>query len=116
MRNINTGDLYKQYDIIDFEHLIDLELKTNFYKILNKKLKANLEIEFNNEIHNHTTRQSKNMRKIRTKNKYGALSVINRGINASNKLPSPLKKIKSVTSFKRQIKKIILESQKKEMN
>lgn len=51
------------------------------YKILNKKLKCNIDLEFNNNIHAHGTRGSKNLRKIKTKNKWGEFSFINRRIN-----------------------------------
>lgn len=55
----------------------------------------------------HETRQSKKLHKIKNNNKYGILSFSNRGLSAYNVLPSPLKKIKNVILFKKEIKSIL---------
>lgn len=89
--NIITDDLYKEYDIIKFKNMIDLDLKVNFHKIINNFLKADIDIEKNNNFHEHETRQAKNLRKIKSKNSWGKLSITNRGINADNSIPSPIK-------------------------
>lgn len=112
--NIKTEDIYKEHDIIDFEHLIDFELKTNFHKIIKKDLKSDIKIFKKNKIHKHETRQAKKFYKIKSNNKFGALSIINRGIDAYDTLLTPLKKTDNNNTFKRNLKKYILEEQTKE--
>ncbi|MBN1252581.1 MAG: reverse transcriptase family protein, partial [Bacteroidales bacterium] len=109
--NIKTDDLYKEQNIIEFENLIDLELKINTHKIIKKQLKADIQYNTNSNIHNHDTRQATKIHKLKTKNSYGALSVYNRGINAYNNLSSPLKKLENMNTFKKNIKKSILSVQ-----
>lgn len=109
--NIKTRDLYEEHNIIHFDHLIELELIINLHKITNKKLKANMEIQFNHQIHDHYTRQTNLMRKIKTANKWGEKSIINRCINYYNKISSPLKREKNVINFKKKIRKLIFEKQ-----
>ena len=108
---LNTRDLYKEQNIINFEHLIELELNINLHKIINRKLKANIDIQYIHQVHEHNTRQTKQMRKIKTKNKWGEKSIINRCIDIYNKINSPLKREKKCIRFKKKLKKLILEKQ-----
>ena len=110
-RKLNTRDLYKEQNIINIEHLIELELNINLHKIINRKLKANIDIQYIHQVHEHNTRQTKQMRKIKTKNKWGEKSIINRCIDIYNKINSPLKKEKKCIRFKKKLKKLILEKQ-----
>lgn len=77
----------------------------------NNQLKGRIKIEFNEDIHKHNTRQSKQIRKIKTKNNFGKISIYNRGANLYNNLSSPLKKKEEkITKFKNTIiKKFLLK-------
>ena len=77
------------------------------YKVMNKKLKCNIDLNFNNNLHSYETRQSNNLHKIKSKNKWGTLSFINRGIDALNRVPSPIKKAKNAIIFKKKIKSLL---------
>lgn len=71
------------------------------YKIINKKLKCNIELDFNKNFHTYATRQANNLHKIKSKNKWGTLSFINRGISALIRVPSPIKKAKNAIIFQK---------------
>ncbi|MBN1252535.1 MAG: reverse transcriptase family protein, partial [Bacteroidales bacterium] len=109
--NITTNDLYKSNSILEFEKVVDLEMNVNFYKILNKKLKCDVSFEPNSNLHNHKTRQSSKLHKIKNKNKYGILSFTNRAISTYNVLSSPIKKIKNHILFKKKMKTILFDKQ-----
>lgn len=111
MVNISTDDLFKEYNIIEFEKVIELELNTNYYKIINNELKCDIDISYKNSIHEHSTRHAKDMHKIKTKNIFGKLSFINRGISIYNNLSSPLKRSKNTNIFKKNVKKLLLDRQ-----
>lgn len=106
--NISTSDLYNEYDFIEFENVIELEMNSNLHKIINKEIKCDIDIKYKNELHDHNTRHAKDMHKIKNKNKFGSFSFINRGISSYNKLSSPIKKAKNVKIFKRTLKKYFL--------
>lgn len=110
-KNIKTGDLYNEYKIIKYRNLIESELKINFHKICNGILRAKIDIQYNNEIHCHNTKQSKKARKIKNKNNWGKKSIINRFIGAYNQIKTPIKKLRK-TIFKNKIKGDILLMQK----
>ena len=109
--NISTQDLFKVHNILEFEKVIELELTINFYKIINKKLKCDINFELKNNIHNHATRQSNKLYKVKSRNKYGISCFTNRGISAFNVVPSPIKKAKNVILFKKKIKSLLIEKQ-----
>ena len=109
--NISTEDLYKEHNILEFEKVIELEMNTNIYKILNNKLKCDIHFEFKNNIHSYQTRQSRSLHKIKSKNKYGTLSFTNRSINSFNKISTPIKKLKNVNTLKKKLKNILLNEQ-----
>ena len=109
--NIRTKELFEEYKIITFENLIELELNVNLHKIENKKMKANIEIQYNNQFHEHDTRHSRNLRKIKTRNKWGEKSIINRCIQKYNQISPHLKNEKNITKFKNKLKKLILDKQ-----
>lgn len=109
--NSTTDNLYKKFNIIKFEKIIELELSINFYKIINKKLKCDIKFTFKNNFHEHKTRHAKDIHKIKNKNKWGSLSFINRGIATYNNISSSIKKAKSANAFKLKLKRIILDKQ-----
>lgn len=105
---VSTEWLYKKHNILEFKKIIELELNTHMYKIMNKKLKCNIDLEFNNNFHGYGTRQASKLRKIKTNNKWGTLSFTNRGISAIEKIPSPIRKAKNAIIFKKKIKTLLL--------
>lgn len=105
-------DLYREHNIIEFEHLIEFELNYNLHKIEHKKLKFNIDIQYNHQGNDHNTRQNKQMRKIKTTNKWGDNRFRNRSINKYDKIITPLKnEKKNMIKFKKKLEKLILEKQ-----
>lgn len=109
--NISTKQIYKENEIMEFENMIKFEMLVNFHKMKNNQMKGKTNFELNKDIHTHYTRQSKQIRKIKTKNNYGKLSIHNRGANLYNNLPSPLIKEKKIRKFKNTIKENLLLKQ-----
>lgn len=109
--NISTKQIYKENDIMEFEHMINFEMLVNFHKMKNNQMKGNINFELNEDIHQHNTRQSKQIRKIKTKNNFGKFSIYNRGVHLYNNLPSPQKNEKKITKFKNTIRKELLLKQ-----
>lgn len=53
--------------------------------------------------------------KIKSKNKWGTLSFINRGIEYYNRISSAMKKVEKINTFKQNIKKMLLDEQTNEL-
>lgn len=111
MGNISTDELFKKHNILQFEKIINLEISTNLHKIINKQLKCDLQIQYKSNIHEHKTRQTTKMHKIKSNNKWGTLSFTNRSISIFNDILSPIKKIKNVNTFRKKLKKILFDEQ-----
>lgn len=60
---------------------------------------------------NITLDNQKKIHKIKTKNNFGAFSICNRGIDAYNVLPTPIKNVVNLNTFKNNIKRLILSEQ-----
>lgn len=109
--NISTNK-YKKHNILKFENIIELDL--NLYKIVKQRFKRNVKIKYKKSIHKHRTRQTNKMHKIKLNNKWGIQSFINRGMDAYNRISTPIKKIESLDVFKNKIKSNLFEKQFKE--
>lgn len=105
-----THTLYNE-KILPFELLSEYELMVLFYKIINHKIKHNLDIITNSEIHEHNTRYNSQLH-VTTNNthRFGKNSILNRGKIKYNALPEDLKNITNLQKFKIELKKYLMDS------
>lgn len=103
-----THLLYNE-KILPFEMLSKYELIVIIYKIINNKIKHNINLIRNTDIHDHNTRYSSQLHiDINNTQRFGTNSFLNRGKTIYNNIPDELKNISNTQQFKSQLKQYLM--------
>ncbi|CRK87125.1 CLUMA_CG000913, isoform A [Clunio marinus] len=96
--------------ILPLPVLNDYHLLILAFKIKNNLLKNNIEINYVNEIHRYGTRQVGNFHIIKYETRYGKADFYRRGLIKFNEMPNELKRLRSLTLFKKHLREYLFET------
>lgn len=103
-----TINLYKPRNLLDINNLYKYKICYYIFCVIHKQKHSNIKFVYNNNTHNHNTRQLNNLSLMNVNSNFGKKSVYFQGIQAYNNLPDYLKSITSIEKFKIKLKKFLL--------
>ena len=105
--NSSTDPIFKKYDILKLEDLIQLELSKFMYKFVRKTLPSPLLNLFqtNNQVHNYNTRGANNARTQHHTSSIYHKSFLAQGPQSWSLLPNVVKNSNTLSTFSKKLKK-----------
>ena len=109
--NDHTNEYFKSLNILKLEDQYKLQITTYIYKLLNLDADSNLasKLVLNSQVHHHGTRQESKLNIARINKARSKFSLTQNGGKIWNALPENLRKIDSLTKFKRETKSHLLK-------
>jgi hypothetical protein len=96
-------------NILPLHCIFDMEIILLVFKIKNKIIKCNIKLTIASEIHGHLTRYVNNLRARFFKSNCTQNSILSRGVNLFNSLPSVFQNITELRTFKKKLKEYFKE-------
>lgn len=104
-----TINLYVPNNLLDINNLYKYRICIYIFSIIHKEKHSSVILTYNNNIHTHHTRQENNLTLINIHSNVGKKSVHFLGIKTYNQLPTKLKEIKTISTFKNKLKKFLID-------
>lgn len=97
-----TNDLYDA-TVLSFDHINEYHLLLLIYKIKNGYMKHNFNIAYQRDIHRYETRRRSHFIIPQLRTNTGQNTALYRGYRLFNQLPSELKNIHNISTFKSKV-------------
>lgn len=108
--NIRTVNLYSSNQIMNFNQTKFFESALFIFKVKRNLIKHNFDLQTISELHHYNTRNVDNINLMAPRTNYIRFGCLYPAISNFNNLPSSLKQIISLYTFKRELKKFVLET------
>ena len=106
--NTPTNQLYEITNTYSLDEIYRIETLKISYNIINKKMKSNIILIRNSEIHNHETRQYNLFHLDAASSLIGQKRFTHSALTEFNKLPDNIKNCRNIGIFKNEVKKLII--------
>lgn len=102
--------IYKDLNLLNIKNIIKSESCKTIYKMFNNMLHCPFDIRTNSEIHSHQTRQRNNIHLNPTNTCSGTSKLSHAAVQQFNQLPDAIKNIGDWETFKKNLRKHLLEN------
>lgn len=101
-----TDDLYDA-SVLSFDKISEYQLLLLIYKIKHGYIKHNIELSYQRNIHRYETRRRSHIVIPQTRTNTGLNGILSRGYRVFNQLPSEIKNLLNISSFKSKLLELI---------